>query len=604
LSFAALHIALLLVVSPKIYADTPSFNSAVNYAVGAAPVSLQAHDLNGDGIPDLISVNSGANTVSVLLGNGDGSFKPEVEYPVGTAPISVVVADFDRDGIPDLAVVNSGSYNISILLGNGDGTFKAPISVSVAPHPPVALAVGDFNGDDIPDLAVVSSNQSVSILRGNGDGTFHTNVDFFVTFATPLAVTQVVAAHINADNNLDLAILNQIPNSITVLLGNGDGTFQIAGTYGVFGELPSFLAAADLNDDGFIDLAAGSIAGGISVLTGNGDGTFNIPLNYQVTGSMGAFAVADIDGDGVLDLVVANADHFANVGYVTAFLGNGKGSFGTALVYPAPYSPTGIAVSDFDRNGHPDLAVAVSLSNSVSVYLSNAVTPQTGVWWNPAESGRGYVIEKQGDNVFMAAFMYDVSGRSTWYGVGPATMIGPTLNTQLTAFGGGQTLTGAWQQATPLASPGNISIAFSDPTHAMLTWPGGTIPIEKYAFVPNGLNLAHAALEPQTGWWWYSKEPGRGFSVEVQGGDAYIASYMYDDSGNSVWYLTGPSALVANVYQGSWDAYTGGQTLLGTYMPPTGISIAGSVTIQFTSRTAGVLTLPDGRQIPIERFSF
>jgi hypothetical protein len=183
-------------------------------------------------------------------------------------------------------------------------------------------------------------------------------------------------------------------------------------------------------------------------------------------------------------------------------------------------------------------------------------------------------------------------------------MIGPTFSTQLTAYANGQTLTGAWMPAMQIASPGNISITFSDATHGTLTWPGGTIPIEKYAFVPNGLSLPHAAAEPEPGWWWNPKEGGRGYSVEVQGGNAYIASYMYDTSGNSVWYAAGPAPLTANAYLGNWTAYTGGQTLLGSYQPPTGTSNAGSLTIQFTSRTTGTLTLPDGRQIPIERFSF
>jgi hypothetical protein len=595
---------LLLSAALNIYADTPSFNSAVNYDVGISPNALISADLNGDGVPDLVTANINGNSVSVLIGNGDGTFQTAVEYPVGSQPVQIVVADINHDGRPDLAVVNSGSYNITILLGRGDGTFKLPLTVSVAPHPPVALAIGDFNGDGNPDLAVVSSNQSVTVLLGHGDGSFDQSADFFVTFASALAVTQIVAANINSDNILDLVILNEIPNSVTVLLGNGDGTFQVGQTYGVFGDRPNYLVATDLNHDGFIDLAAGSIAGGVSVLLGNGDGTFSYAQSYPVIGSIGGLVATDIDGDGVPDLVVANADNFALRGYVSVFLGNGDGSFAPALNYSTLYAPSGVAVADFDNNGHPDLAVATASASSVSVFLSNAITPQTGFWWNPAESGRGYTIEKQGDNVFMAAYMYDVSGRSTWYGVGPAVMIGPSFSTQLTTFSGGQTLTGAWMAPSVGPAAGNIAVTFSDATHATLSWPGGTTPIEKFPFVPNGLNLPHAASEPQPGWWWNPKEPGRGFSVEVQGGNLFVASYMYDASGDPVWYASGPALLVANAYQGNWVAYVGGQTLPGSYQAPTGTNNAGALTLQFTSRTTAVLTLPDGRQIPLQRFSF
>ncbi len=234
-----------------------------------------------------------------------------------------------------------------------------------------------------------------------------------------------------------------------------------------------------------------------------------------------------------------------------------------------------------------------------------AQMPQTGYWWNPAEAGRGYFIESNGTAVFMAAFLYDASGRSSWYGAGPGPMNGSTFSTPLTAYSGGQTLTGSYRAPTPGASPGNISITFADATDGTLTWPGGTIPITRFAFAANGLTSPPTATQPQTGWWWNPAEPGRGYSVEVQDNTAFIAAYMYDGSGNPVWYASGPASLTSdNTYQGTWTSYSGGQTLLGTYQPPTGTSDAGSLTIQFASPTAGTLTLPNGNQIPIQRFGF
>jgi uncharacterized protein (TIGR01370 family) len=234
-----------------------------------------------------------------------------------------------------------------------------------------------------------------------------------------------------------------------------------------------------------------------------------------------------------------------------------------------------------------------------------AQMPQTGYWWNPAEAGRGYFLESNGNDVFMAAFLYDPSGRSSWYGAGPAPMTGSTFSAPLSAYSGGQTLTGSYQPPTLGASPGNISITFSDATDGTLTWPGGTIPLTRFSFAANGLSSPPTATQPQTGWWWNPAEAGRGYSVEVQNDTAFVAAYMYDGSGNPVWYASGPATLTTgNTYQGTWTSYTGGQTLTGTYQPPTGTSDAGSLTIQFSSPTAGTLTLPNGNQIPIQRFGF
>ncbi len=233
-----------------------------------------------------------------------------------------------------------------------------------------------------------------------------------------------------------------------------------------------------------------------------------------------------------------------------------------------------------------------------------SVIPQSGVWWNPAEGGRGFTIEQSAGKIFMAAYLYDASGRSTWYGAGPAAMNGSIFTAPLTSYSGGQTLTGQWLPATQGASPGNISISFSDPTHGTLTWPGGTIPIQRYEFTANGLNSPPTATQPQTGWWWNPREGGRGFSVEVQNGSAFIATYMYDGAGNPVWYAANPTLLVNNVYIGSWTSYLGGQTLSGTYHSPTGTATAGSLTIQFSSPTTGLVTLPNGALTAIERFPF
>jgi alpha-tubulin suppressor-like RCC1 family protein len=235
------------------------------------------------------------------------------------------------------------------------------------------------------------------------------------------------------------------------------------------------------------------------------------------------------------------------------------------------------------------------------------VGPQSGYWWNPAEGGRGYTIEQNGSsgNVFFAMYLYTASGNPVWYAAGPAVMSGSTFSAPLEAFAGGQTLTGSYHPPAQGASPGNVSITFTDASDATLTLPGETIPIMRYAIVPGGLTATPPATQPQAGYWWNPAEGGRGYTIEVQNNTAFIAAYMYDTSGNPVWYAAGPATLTgSNSYVGNWTTYTGGQSLGGTYRAPSGTANAGSLTIQFSSPTAGTLTLPDGRQIPIQRYSF
>jgi hypothetical protein len=141
--------------------------TALHFPTGTGPNSVVTTDLNGDGKPDLVVCNNGDGTVSVLLGNGDGTFKAAVAYSVGKFPGSVVVGDFNGDGKPDLAVANSGaadtSKQVSVLLGNGDGTFQAAVNYPTSNYS-IALAIGDFNGDGKLDIAAAASNLSGNVF--------------------------------------------------------------------------------------------------------------------------------------------------------------------------------------------------------------------------------------------------------------------------------------------------------------------------------------------------------------------------------------------------------------------------------------------------------
>ncbi|MBI1891598.1 MAG: hypothetical protein HYS18_13180 [Burkholderiales bacterium] len=236
-----------------------------------------------------------------------------------------------------------------------------------------------------------------------------------------------------------------------------------------------------------------------------------------------------------------------------------------------------------------------------------SVVPQTGWWWNPNEGGRGYTIEQQGNNIFMAAYMYDSSGRAIWYAAGPAAVSGSTFTAPLLTYVGGQSLTGSWRAPTGTTNNGNISITFSDASHGTISWPNGSsTAIQRYDIVSGGASATPPAGTPQAGWWWNSSEGGRGYSIEIQNGTMFMAGYMYDSLGSPIWYASGPMAMTnTSTYQGTWQQYGNGQTLTGSYQ---GASVVngnvGNVTVQFSSTTTGTMTLPDGRQIPIVRYTF
>ena len=227
--------------------------------------------------------------------------------------------------------------------------------------------------------------------------------------------------------------------------------------------------------------------------------------------------------------------------------------------------------------------------------------PQTGWWWNPAQSGRGFTIEVSGNNMFMAGYLYANDGRATWL-VSGGPMTSPNLYSgKLLSFGGGQTLSGPFKSNTLTnGNVGNITLQFSDATHGTLTWPGGAIPIERFIF-----SSGTPSFQPETGWWWNEAESGRGFAIEIQGNRLFMGGYMYDDSGNPIWYVTEGAMASSTPYQNAWLQFANGQTLTGPFKANQLINgNAGSITLQFSSTTTATLTLPDGRQIPLTRFRF
>jgi hypothetical protein len=366
-------VALLAIVgTPLASAQTFMFNRA-DFITGTGPAVLAVGDFNDDGHMDVVTGNDDtANTVSVLLGKGDGTFAPHVDYPVGSAPSGIAVGDFNGDGKLDIAVVYGfNPAKVAVLLGNGDGTFK-PFVPTTAGTQGGSIAVGDFNGDGKLDVVVSDNSIGVDIMLGNGDGTFKVPVGY----ATAGDPRMVIAADFNGDGKLDLATTNAESETISVLLGNGDGTFQTHkdNSTAIAASCIS-LAAGALRDDKGKDIVAGCQAEGeVVVLLSNGNGTFKAAKAYLVPGGVDIVALGDFNGDGKLDVAVTNGGTYDMVSILP---GTGSGTLKAAVPFGTNFGPGGMGVADFDGDGKLDLVTADSGApfgvtvGSISVLLSN-----------------------------------------------------------------------------------------------------------------------------------------------------------------------------------------------------------------------------------------
>ncbi len=340
--------------------------------ISGSVYTVTVSGVTGNGTLGLNLVDNG--TIRDLAGNpliqqnATAAFQAEQTYTVGDVPCEVAVADVNGDGIPDLVLSNPGSTFVSVLLGNGNGTFQAQQTFAAGGGQD-SLAVADVNGDGKADIIVTDGIRSstVSVLMGNGNGTFQAAQ----TFASGYDPVQVVVGDVNGDGKPDIVVAIPDNNVVSVLLGNGNGTFQAPQTFATANGIlngPFSVALADVNGNGIPDIVvANEGSGTIGVLLGNGNGTFQPPQTFSAGDFPESVAVADVNGDGIPDLVVADYGSKA----VGVLLGNGNGTFQAQHTFAASNEPFKVAVADVNGDGIPDIVVANRASNTVSVLLGN-----------------------------------------------------------------------------------------------------------------------------------------------------------------------------------------------------------------------------------------
>ncbi|MGA2184157.1 MAG: FG-GAP-like repeat-containing protein [Bryobacteraceae bacterium] len=481
-------------------AQQPSFQTGVRYRTGSGatvPISIVSADFNGDGIADLAVLNLGGNSsgptgggVSVLIANGDGSFKQPVSYsaPSGCAPYYIATGDFLGDGNQDLLLVCGLSTELVVFPGNGDGTFGTAV-VSQASLDPLVyadflrIAVGDFNGDGKADLVVLSYDPTAStiasnpyFLPGNGDGTFGTAVRIAGAVGSSLS-----AGDFNRDGKLDLVVSAPAnlsfslltgtlpaPGPITVLLGNGDGTFTVGASYQPgFG--PGPVAVGDLNGDGIPDLVVSSYTQGFAVYIGKGDGTFTQTFNDAEAGAGGTLgypALADLFGTGNPGVIVPVLGCCEST--IGILPGNGDGTFQPLVGFLTGIASPSVVAADFSNDNKADLALidygsVIAFGNLLGAAHADRSPPQSTdavVLLNNTrtpfpfrnQSAASYAYAPFASNSIVAAF-----GGNLATGTGPATTT--PLPTVLHGANVGVKDSAGKSRSAPLtyASPGQVN---------------------------------------------------------------------------------------------------------------------------------------------------
>jgi len=372
-------IVVLLAMSSAATAQSLRFNRT-DYLSGSGANSIVTGHFNRDRHLDMAVANREGNSVSVFLGRGSGRFARARTFATGTDPRAIRAADVNNDGNLDLITANTNGGSVSLLLGTGRGSFRRVDVPACESCLPLALEPGDFNGDRNIDIALlfVGSNQ-IGMLLGHGDGTFDLNETAGAVRDDP---QWLEAGDFNRDGRLDLATANFDFIALSTAQGNGDGTFRTGPEYST-GWSSVSLDVADLNGDRILDIVVANVRrdgpaehpNTASVFLGDGTGNFALATELETGKRPVSVVTADFNGDGRRDVAVANAESGnpetgPALATVTIYLGNGDGTFSARQeLITTPY-PARIATADFNRDRRSDLAVTYQSHSVVSLFLS------------------------------------------------------------------------------------------------------------------------------------------------------------------------------------------------------------------------------------------
>jgi hypothetical protein len=432
-------------------------------ATEPAPQSIVVGDFNGDGIPDIAAGSNGY--VSILIGNGNGTFKAANNLAALSNNQLMAAAAFET-GKPTgiLTVSNSASPtdNTQLILSDGSGGEIVEVPFSLPCGSASAVLTADFNGDGKPDFVAacqVSGNSVLAIFLGNGNGTFGAPT-IIPTGDTILAIG---AGNIRGNGKTDIAVVGVLSGTssmqtITVYENDGSGNFTGGPSVTSTGVSPTSMVVADFNGDGKSDLALANSGGNnVTILLGDGKGSFTQAASPQTGSSPSSIAVGDFNGDGIPDLAVANSGDNT----VTILQGNGDGTFTAAATPPTGNAPSALAVGAFITGGKPGVAVANSGATGGSVTVLNSQPAQmatataTGV--SPAGSG-AHLVEASypGDSNYAAS----VSGTTSLSGAGQVTVpnvVGDTQAAATTAItGAGLAVGTVTQQSSSTVASGDV----------------------------------------------------------------------------------------------------------------------------------------------------
>jgi hypothetical protein len=419
-----------------------TFQPPVSYAstldnVATDTTGIAVTDLNSDGKPDLVisGTGNGGNAVQLFVNNGTGLFSSGPEYDLGGSEFAPIVAqDFNGDGNVDVVLGSDisgnqgGDGSLSVLLGNGNGTMQAATTFSQTLGTVYAAISADVNGDGIPDLVEsvyvpsYANQGGILVYLGTGNGQYAAPTLYITGYTT---ATAVVAGDFNDDGKIDIGVVGGClddscaQGGVSILLGNGDGSFQSPVSYGTGGQYSLSLITGDFNGDGQLDVAVVNQSSSVSILLGNGDGTLQSAVVTSAGSLNFGIAAADFNGDGKTDIALAYYDTGANSGFAQVFLSGANGSLsaaggpypsgGNGPVYQVNIRGGALAVADVNRDGKLDIVVANQCQSydtgcafgSLAVLLGNGDgTFNSGPIQNAL----------QGDGNYNSLFLADVNG--------------------------------------------------------------------------------------------------------------------------------------------------------------------------------------------------